>query len=129
MKRTRLHQLFALSALCGAMLLHSAGAQAVTDEEILDDANTTHQIVSNGLGLAGQRYSPLAKVNVDTVQQLRPVWALSFGGEKQRGQESQPMIKDGVMYVTASYSRVFAMDARTGKELWQYDARDRKSVV
>ncbi|MDD2221811.1 MAG: methanol/ethanol family PQQ-dependent dehydrogenase [Pseudomonas sp.] len=123
MKRTRLHQLFALSALCGAMLLHSAGAQAVTDEEILDDANTTHQIVSNGLGLAGQRYSPLAKVNVDTVQQLRPVWALSFGGEKQRGQESQPMIKDGVMYVTASYSRVFAMDARTGKELWQYDAR------
>ena len=123
MKRTRLHQMFALSALCGAMLLHSVGVQAVTDEEILDDANTTHQIVSNGLGLAGQRYSPLATVNVDTVQQLRPVWALSFGGEKQRGQESQPMIKDGVMYVTASYSRVFAVDARTGKELWQYDAR------
>jgi len=115
--------MFALSALCGAMLLHSVGVQAVTDEEILDDANTTHQIVSNGLGLAGQRYSPLATVNVDTVQQLRPVWALSFGGEKQRGQESQPMIKDGVMYVTASYSRVFAVDARTGKELWQYDAR------
>ena len=123
MKRSRLHQMFALSALCGAMLLHSTGAVAVTDKEILDDANTTHQIVSNGLGLAGQRYSTLDKVNVDTVQQLRPVWALSFGGEKQRGQESQPMIKDGVMYVTASYSRVFAVDARTGKELWQYDAR------
>lgn len=123
MKRTRLHQMFALSALCGAMLLHSTAAQAVTDKDILDDANTTQQIVSNGMGLAGQRYSSLAKVNVDTVQQLRPVWALSFGGEKQRGQESQPMIKDGVMYVTASYSRVFAVDARTGKELWQYDAR------
>lgn len=123
MKRTRLHQMIALSALCGAMLLHSTGAVAVTDKEILDDATTTHQVVSNGLGLAGQRYSPLNKVNVDTVQQLRPVWALSFGGEKQRGQESQPMIKDGVMYVTASYSRVFAVDARTGKELWQYDAR------
>ncbi len=123
MKRTRLHHMFALSALCGAMLLHTSSAYAVTDQDILDDAKTTHQIVSNGLGLAGQRYSPLAKVNVDTVQQLRPVWALSFGGEKQRGQESQPMIKDGVMYVTASYSRVFAVDARTGKELWQYDAR------
>ena len=123
MKRTRLHHMFALSALCGAMLLHTSSAHAVTDQDILDDAKTTHQIVSNGLGLAGQRYSTLAKVNADTVQQLRPVWALSFGGEKQRGQESQPMIKDGVMYVTASYSRVFAVDARTGKELWQYDAR------
>lgn len=123
MKRTKLHQIFALSALCGAMFLHSAGAHAVTDKDILSDATSTHQVVSNGLGLEGQRYSPLAKVNVDTVQQLRPAWALSFGGEKQRGQESQPMIKDGVMYVTASYSRVFAVDARTGKELWQYDAR------
>lgn len=123
MKRTRLHHMFALSALCGAMLLHTSSAHAVTDQDILDDAKTTDQIVSNGLGLAGQRYSTLAKVNADTVQQLRPVWALSFGGEKQRGQESQPMIKDGVMYVTASYSRVFAVDARTGKELWQYDAR------
>lgn len=123
MKRTKLHQIFALSALCGAMFLHSAGAQAVTDKDILSDATSTHQVVSNGLGLEGQRYSPLTKVNVDTVQQLRPVWALSFGGEKQRGQESQPVIKDGVMYVTASYSRVFAVDARSGKELWQYDAR------
>ncbi|MDT9647046.1 PQQ-binding-like beta-propeller repeat protein, partial [Pseudomonas sp. JV245A] len=43
--------------------------------------------------------------------------------EKQRGQQAQPLIKDGVMYMTGSYSRVFAVDARTGKKLWQYDAR------
>lgn len=48
---------------------------------------------------------------------------INFGGEKQRGQESQPMVKDGVMYVTASYSRVFAVDAKTGEELWEYNAR------
>ena len=47
----------------------------------------------------------------------------SLGGEKQKGQETQPMIKDGVMYITGSYSRVWAVDARTGKELWQYEAR------
>ncbi|MBR7560687.1 PQQ-binding-like beta-propeller repeat protein, partial [Mycobacterium tuberculosis] len=57
------------------------------------------------------------------VKDLRPVWAFSFGGEKQRGQQAQPMVKDGVMYLTGSYSRVFAVDARTGKKLWQYDAR------
>src|SRR5690554_7621316 len=33
------------------------------------------------------------------------------------------MIKDGVMYVTASYSRVYAIDVKTGEEIWQYDAR------
>merc|ERR1711879_709729 len=75
------------------------------------------------MGLRGQRYSPLAKVNAQTVQDLTPVWGFSFGGEKQRGQESQPMVKDGVMYVTASYSRVFAIDIATGDELWQYEAR------
>ncbi|MGS0759478.1 PQQ-dependent dehydrogenase, methanol/ethanol family, partial [Roseateles sp. GG27B] len=50
-------------------------------------------------------------------------WAFSFGGEKQRGQESQPLIHDGKMFVTASYSRLFALDAVTGKKLWKYEHR------
>ena len=123
MKHAGLRQPLILTALCAAMLLPSAAALAVTDAEILKDATTTDQIVTNGLGLQGQRYSPLATLNTDNIKDLRPVWTLSFGGEKQRGQQAQPLIKDGVMYVTASYSRVFAVDARTGRELWQYDAR------
>jgi alcohol dehydrogenase (cytochrome c) len=75
------------------------------------------------MGLKAQRYSPLTAINRDTVEEVRPVWAFSLGGEKQRGQESQPLVKDGVMYVTGSYSRVWAIDARTGEELWQYEAR------
>ena len=51
------------------------------------------------------------------------VWAFSLGGEKQRGQETQPLICDGIMYVTGSYSRLFAIDVTTGEEIWQYDAR------
>ena len=123
MKRTGLRQPFLLTALCAAMLMPSAAALAVTDAEILKDATTTDEIVTNGLGLQGQRYSPLNILNEQNVKELRPVWTMSFGGEKQRGQQAQPMIKDGVMYVTASYSRVFAVDARTGRELWQYEAR------
>ena len=123
MKHSGLRQPFVLSALCIAMLMPGAAAWAVTDQDILDDVKTTDQVVTNGMGLQGQRYSPLDTLNTDNVKDLRPVWTLSFGGEKQRGQQAQPLIKDGVMYVTASYSRVFAVDARTGKELWQYDAR------
>src|SRR5690606_5745567 len=71
----------------------------------------------------GQRYSPLAKVNPDTVKDLVPVWSFSFGGEKQRGQQSQPLIHDGKMYVTGSYSRIYALDTKTGKKLWKYEHR------
>ena len=95
----------------------------VTNKDIANDQMTTEDVVSYGLGLRGQRYSPLEKINTDTVKEMRPVWSFSLGGEKQRGQESQPMIKDGVMYITGSYSRVYAIDANTGDELWQYDAR------
>ncbi len=114
---------FAVSALTVAMSLSTSVTAGVTDQDILNDQATTGDVVSNGMGLRGQRYSPLAALNTETIKDLRPVWAFSFGGEKQRGQESQPVVKDGVMYVTGSYSRVFAIDVKTGDELWQYDAR------
>ncbi|ANG63233.1 dehydrogenase [Marinobacterium aestuarii] len=123
MKRFSCIQGFAVTTLVAAMSMTGVTHAGVTDQDILNDQATTEDVVSYGMGLRGQRYSPLTKLNVDTVKELRPVWAFSFGGEKQRGQESQPMVKDGVMYVTASYSRVFAIDVATGDELWQYDAR------
>jgi len=114
---------FAVSTLVAAMSFAGMAQAGITDKDILADQMTTDDVVSNGLGPRGQRYSPLEKLNTETVKELRPVWSFSFGGEKQRGQESQPMVKDGVMYVTGSYSRVFAVDARTGEELWEYNAR------
>ncbi len=113
---------FGLAA--AALLAFPAGpALATTDAEILNDQNSVEDVLGTGLGPQGQRYSPLTDINKDNVQNLLPAWAFSFGGEKQRGQETQPLIEDGVMYVTASYSRLFAVDARTGEELWQYEAR------
>ncbi|RJX75614.1 PQQ-dependent dehydrogenase, methanol/ethanol family [Vibrio sinensis] len=110
-------------SLCIALALCGTANANVTDKDISNDQATTDDVVSYGLGLKGQRYSPLTKINGETVKEMRPVWAFSLGGEKQRGQESQPLIKDGVMYITGSYSRMYAIDARTGEELWQYDAR------
>lgn len=112
----------ALSMLVCASALTPVHA-VVTDKDIQNDHLTTDDVVTYGMGLKAQRYSPLTAINRDTVEEVRPVWAFSLGGEKQRGQESQPLVKDGVMYVTGSYSRVWAIDARTGEELWQYEAR------
>jgi alcohol dehydrogenase (cytochrome c) len=110
--------------LAAALACLSAAASAVvTDEMIRNDPRTGRNVLSWGMGTQGQRYSPLKQVNVNNVAQLTPVWAFSFGGEKQRGQEAQPVIVDGKMFVTASYSRIYALDAATGRKLWKYEHR------
>jgi alcohol dehydrogenase (cytochrome c) len=101
----------------------TAFAAGVTEEDIANDSTITSQVVTNGMGRHLQRFSPLKVINKDNVKHLLPAWSFSMGGEKQRGNEAQPLIYDGVMYVTGSYSRLFAIDVKTGEELWQYDAR------
>ncbi|AVO49796.1 PQQ-dependent dehydrogenase, methanol/ethanol family [Melaminivora suipulveris] len=115
MKRTLLSLLVVFAA-------SQAGA-VVTDKMIHDDANTADDVLTWGMGTQGQRFSPLTGINEGNIKRLTPVWAMSFGGEKQRGQESQPLIHNGKMFVTASYSRIFALDSRTGKKLWKYEHR------
>ncbi|AVO38235.1 PQQ-dependent methanol/ethanol family dehydrogenase [Pukyongiella litopenaei] len=107
-----------------ASLIAAGAAQAqVTEDDLRNDQTITTQIVTNGMGRHLQRFSPLDTLNRDNVQNLVAAWAFSLGGEKQRGQETQPLIYDGVMYITGSYSRLYAIDLKTGKEIWQYDAR------
>jgi alcohol dehydrogenase (cytochrome c) len=116
-----------LLSLLVPLCLASMGAQAatppVTDQMIENDAKSTGDVLSWGIGQEGQRYSPLKAINTGNVAKLLPVWSFSFGGEKQRGQESQPVIHNGKMFVTASYSRIFALDAKTGAKLWKYEHR------
>jgi len=97
--RSARHLSLGLTALLLASV--SGPALAVTDEDLLKDHETTGDILTYGLGYSGQRYSPLDTINKDNVKGLVPAWSFSFGGEKQRGQESQPLIHDGVMYVIA----------------------------
>jgi alcohol dehydrogenase (cytochrome c) len=113
-----------LLSLMVTLGLASMAAQAVvTDQMIENDAKTTDDVLSWGIGTQGQRYSPLKQINPGTIGKLTPVWSFSFGGEKQRGQEAQPVIHNGKMFVTASYSRIYALDAATGKKLWKYEHR------
>ena len=113
---------FILAVTAGLLATGAAQAQ-VTEDDLANDQSITTQVVTNGMGRHLQRYSPLDTLNKDNVQNLVPAWAFSMGGEKQRGQETQPIVYDGVMYVTGSYSRLYAIDLASGEELWQYDAR------
>lgn len=114
---------FILAATASILLTGTAATAQVSEADLADDQTLTAQITTNGMGRHLQRFSPLDTLNKDNVKFLQAAWAFSFGGEKQRGQEAQPLIYDGVMYITGSYSRIYAIDLMTGKELWQYDAR------
>ncbi|HZF71604.1 PQQ-dependent methanol/ethanol family dehydrogenase [Sulfuricurvum sp.] len=111
----------------GTGLANKGGVKAsfepVTYNDILNDDKTVGDVVTYGLGQKGQRYSTLKQINKKSIKDLVPVWNFSFGGEKMRGQESQPLVKDGVMYVTGSYSRLYALDIATGREIWNYEAK------
>ncbi len=114
----------ALVAVLASSVAYTGAAYAqVTEADLANDTNTPGDVLTNGMGRHLQRHSPLTTLNKKNVKNLLPAWAFSLGGEKQRGQETQPLIHDGIMYITGSYSRLYAIDVKTGRELWQYDAR------
>jgi hypothetical protein len=69
-----------------------------------------------------QRFSPLTGVDVGNVAQLGLAWSYDLD-TAHRVQESTPLVIDGVMYVTSAWSKLFALDARTGKEIWRFDPK------
>jgi alcohol dehydrogenase (cytochrome c)/quinohemoprotein ethanol dehydrogenase len=67
-----------------------------------------------------QRFSPLRQINPRTIGQLKLAWHYDLDAAR-RVQETTPLIVDGVMYVTSAWSKVFALDPATGKQLWAFD--------
>jgi alcohol dehydrogenase (cytochrome c) len=74
----------------------------------------------------GQRYSPLDQINTDNVSRLRPAWIFQAGttgliaGASTYSFEAAPIVVDGVMFVSGWDGWVWALDARTGVEIWRY---------
>jgi PQQ-dependent dehydrogenase (methanol/ethanol family) len=73
-----------------------------------------------------QRFSPLDKINTQSVKQLGLAWYLDL--DTHRGQEATPLVVDGVMYSTSAWSKVQAIDPASGKLLWQYDPKVAKEI-
>jgi len=68
-----------------------------------------------------QRFSPLQQITDQNVNRLGLAWY--FDLDTRRGQESTPLVIDGVMYFTTAWSKVVALDAATGAKLWSYDPK------
>lgn len=78
-----------------------------------------------GLDYAETRFSKLDQINTGNAKDLGLVW--SYNLESKRGVEATPLVVDGVMYVSASWSVVHAIDARTGKRIWTFDPQVAKA--
>ncbi|MDP2074012.1 PQQ-dependent dehydrogenase, methanol/ethanol family [Hydrogenophaga sp.] len=85
------------------------------------NAQQTADWPSYGLDYAETRHSKLNQISTANVKDLGLVW--SYNLESKRGVESTPLVVDGIMYVTASWSVVHAVDVRTGKRIWTYDPK------
>lgn len=117
----------AVAVIASALITTGAWADEARHFGAVDDARLSRaqDEPANWLTYGGnwqeQRYSRLADINQSNVRDLRLAWSFQF--DTTRVQESTPLVVDGVMYVSSAWSKVFALDARSGRELWRFDPR------
>ena len=110
-----------LLAACG-----SRGPGAVDTARILAADQEPGNWLTHGRTYGEQRFSPLARIDTGNVGQLGLAWSHEF--KTPRGVSATPLVVDGLMYVTSAWSLVYALDAKTGAELWVYDPHVDRSV-
>jgi quinohemoprotein ethanol dehydrogenase len=97
------------------------GVDAIDDARLVNAAAEPESWLSYGGSYDEQRFSKLAGIDTSNVGQLG--LAFSYETNTTRGLEATPLAVDGVIYTTGSWSLVYAVDARTGKEIWRYDPK------
>lgn len=95
------------------------GNMSTVSQEMLNRAggDSSNFLHTNG-DYGQQRFYPNRQINTTNVSKLRPAWI--FQTEVKESLETSPIVVNGVMFVTTSFSHVYALDARTGEELWHY---------
>ena len=95
------------------------GDMSTVTQDLLNRAGTdgNNFLLTNG-DYRQQRYYPNSQINRANVARLRPAWI--FQTDLMESIETSPIVVNGVMYVTTSYDHVYALDARTGEQLWHY---------
>jgi alcohol dehydrogenase (cytochrome c) len=108
------------AAMIGALLLCFAGTSdaQVTAERLLNAGKEPQNWLMYSGGYSGLRYSTLDQINASNAGGLVPKWAYqTMAGGKF---ETTPLVVDGILYATGPDDRAFALDARSGRPIWQY---------
>jgi PQQ-dependent dehydrogenase (methanol/ethanol family) len=122
-------------AIAGAIALTFALTGVATSQEVKpaskygDMTTVTQDLLNRAAGdgnnylhtngdYTQQRYYPNRQINVSNVSKLRPAWI--FQTEVKESMETTPIVINGIMYITTSFNHVYALDARTGEQIWHY---------
>ena len=108
-----------LSLMLFSVALQVSGSQAPATTDKLTKSSGSAW-TQHGGNPAETRHSRLKNINTDNVQALGLVWSLDL--PEPRGQEATPLVVDGVMYTTAAWNHVYALNPVSGEVLWHFDA-------
>lgn len=84
---------------------------------------STTEWVTHGGDYYNRRYSLLNQITTENIGELKPTWVSSLGGSGAEGKhsgEATPLVVDGVMYIATGANDIFAIDAKTGQQIWVY---------
>ncbi len=103
------------------ILLSCSGPKTVDDSQLRSADQDDGNWLMYGRTYDDHRFSPLKQINEQTVAKLGLAWSRELG--TTRGLEATPLVEDGVVYTTSSWSVVDAIDAKTGEIRWTYDPK------
>ena len=97
----------------------SSSIGLIDDERIINAESEPGNWIAHGRTYEEQRFSPLLKINKDSVSDLGLAWYKDMG--TNRALEATPIVVDDIMFFTSTWSRVYAVEAKTGKTIWKFD--------
>src|SRR5690554_3867215 len=115
-------QALSWALLCGLGMSWSLPAAAApVDRAAISAELPGNDWLAYGRNYSEQRFSPLQQINSQSIPELGLAWALDL--PEATSLVSTPLVKEGVIYFSATHSVVHAVDARSGKQLWRYDPK------
>ncbi|MDA1076180.1 MAG: PQQ-dependent dehydrogenase, methanol/ethanol family [Proteobacteria bacterium] len=122
----------ALSGICTLLCLVAVATHASAATRLIDDADIANQAntadwLAYGRTHNEQRFSPLKDINQGNIGQLAVSWFLDLPNDV--GLVSTPLVADGILYFTGTMNIIRAVDARSGKLLWEYDPQVARAVA
>lgn len=127
MKRPVVFAMLCALGVCGlftgefGLQTSAAKGRSVTAARIVNANSDPGNWMTHGRTYDEQRFSPLNEINAHNVSGLKLAWFYDL--DTHRGQEATPLVIDGVMYFSTAWSKVFALNAATGKLIWSYDPK------
>jgi PQQ-dependent dehydrogenase (methanol/ethanol family) len=108
---------------CAALLLLAPSGRTAPlgDAELRGSDRDASNWLMYGRTYDDHRFSPLKQINEQSIPKLGLAWSRELG--TTRGLEGTPLVKDGILYTTGSWSVVYAIDAKTGNVRWTYDPK------